>query len=1136
MPTLDELIKSEAMQGCSQKDWDRQRRTAHHFTERFAADYKTQLLADEVGMGKTYVALSVMAHHVFQNSRNNRKVLLITPPSRVLQAKWEQEIRSFDSNYILRKNEKSKRLRPILLESYWDFIENLHDYENQTIERFSESLYRCFLQALFLWGVKNKKTTRRRTPWILLEEFNEYHPDYLEFCSRFSQHALYSYYDRHFPQMVNIIKELNNGERCDNEYKSLIRRFAPDQDSNEANVYLLGMNSLRKPRLDAWQFRRLNTYYTGFLLKNRWQSSRKTVIDFLEQQGLLIERQLYERKTAYYEWISDLSSRDMFGLRGSVEHCTADEQVQSEWNEIHNEIMRKVATTNKLRDFYKRLSSKILKEKLRTAKIGLCVIDEVHNWKNGSNGAEEFRDHYAENIPNKLIMSATPFQIHEDELRNLFSYLDGKRNLSSAALDRIYQGVNLLQTCIDKSSAFQAAWTDLEDADIKVLNNVIEDSRQRKGDTSIMNKLREYPSFSETLSSFIQKASDYKEAVEKLKSELSLFIVRHTKGRMKRDYHIGRSYRTSQLDPAVPCRTSLYSTSGYANTVDAFINFMAIRLDQKIRQDTQAKYETNAHLMGGITSSTAAFRESNQKLCKLKAVSSDTRDYQQLFMRMLDHHDHPKVSATVERVFKNYCEGRKTLVFCERRATLDEIRSELENRIDEFIKNLSNSDNISRETLLRNHVFVDNYWWRSILLTLEPSRKKKLEDMTEKALSNIKKSIEQDLIDQNKAYTPRQILRKADVLLFQQMSKEIAANASYKKALRLFSELGSEYIDNAGTRDIEDSETDAERLHAANVVDNYLSTINIWFGSEDKSAELHKSVWNLLESEAGILIDTYGEESDREQRIASFGGMLVDIMKGLRKIALREDLIALYCSGKQVVDPYLAIQQGFYSKQIGNQTVFSRILMFLKILFESNGSIIMAESTKRRSLWQGMFRREMSVVDVLHGDKDQDARIKLCAAFNSPLQPDILVCTAIGSEGIDLHRQCAEIIHHDLPWNPAKLEQRIGRIDRVGSLAEVSPDRFIQIGIPFLEHNYEKFQYDLLWSRAQRFEILMGEPDFDVNAQDEEKIDEIKDGSSKPTKEQDCDVPDGNAVDIKVAHLPEEVLDYLRIDLSLMGS
>src|SRR5208282_284194 len=56
--------------------------------------------------------------------------------------------------------------------------------------------------------------------------------------------------------------------------------------------------------------------------------------------------------------------------------------------------------------------------------------------------------------------------------------------------------------------------------------------------------------------------------------------------------------------------------------------------------------------------------------------------------------------------------------------------------------------------------------------------------------------------------------------------------------------------------------------------------------------------------------------------------------------------------------------------------------------------------------------------------------------FNTPLLPDILVCTQVGQEAIDLHRHCRHVVHCDLGWNPAAIEQRTGRTDRIGSKAE----------------------------------------------------------------------------------------------------
>jgi hypothetical protein len=49
--------------------------------------------------------------------------------------------------------------------------------------------------------------------------------------------------------------------------------------------------------------------------------------------------------------------------------------------------------------------------------------------------------------------------------------------------------------------------------------------------------------------------------------------------------------------------------------------------------------------------------------------------------------------------------------------------------------------------------------------------------------------------------------------------------------------------------------------------------------------------------------------------------------------------------------------------------------------------------------------------------------------------PTVLLSSEVGSEGIDL-QACRFVINYDLPWNPMRVEQRIGRIDRLGQLAE----------------------------------------------------------------------------------------------------
>ncbi len=67
------------------------------------------------------------------------------------------------------------------------------------------------------------------------------------------------------------------------------------------------------------------------------------------------------------------------------------------------------------------------------------------------------------------------------------------------------------------------------------------------------------------------------------------------------------------------------------------------------------------------------------------------------------------------------------------------------------------------------------------------------------------------------------------------------------------------------------------------------------------------------------------------------------------------------------------------------------------------------------------------------GATPTDRREELKRRFNADPAADplrILICTDAAREGINLQMRCHELVHVDLPWNPARLEQRNGRIDR----------------------------------------------------------------------------------------------------------
>jgi superfamily II DNA or RNA helicase len=73
---------------------------------------------------------------------------------------------------------------------------------------------------------------------------------------------------------------------------------------------------------------------------------------------------------------------------------------------------------------------------------------------------------------------------------------------------------------------------------------------------------------------------------------------------------------------------------------------------------------------------------------------------------------------------------------------------------------------------------------------------------------------------------------------------------------------------------------------------------------------------------------------------------------------------------------------------------------------------------------------------TIHGDVDKDERQQIENQFNHG-EPRLLFATDAASEGIDLQHSCHIMVNYELPWNPNRLEQRIGRIHRYGQDKEV---------------------------------------------------------------------------------------------------
>ena len=105
---------------------------------------------------------------------------------------------------------------------------------------------------------------------------------------------------------------------------------------------------------------------------------------------------------------------------------------------------------------------------------------------------------------------------------------------------------------------------------------------------------------------------------------------------------------------------------------------------------------------------------------------------------------------------------------------------------------------------------------------------------------------------------------------------------------------------------------------------------------------------------------------------------------------------------------------------------------------------------------------------LFHGQMDNRRKDEQIQGFREGR--DILVTTEIGGEGRNL-QFCHQMVNYDLPWNPMRIEQRIGRIHRIGQEKEVIIYNLCATG------SVEDYILEILDKKINMFEMVIGEID-----------------------------------------------------------
>jgi superfamily II DNA or RNA helicase len=115
------------------------------------------------------------------------------------------------------------------------------------------------------------------------------------------------------------------------------------------------------------------------------------------------------------------------------------------------------------------------------------------------------------------------------------------------------------------------------------------------------------------------------------------------------------------------------------------------------------------------------------------------------------------------------------------------------------------------------------------------------------------------------------------------------------------------------------------------------------------------------------------------------------------------------------------------------------------------------------------WKKRHEGTDAISGSKTADMKAAIVEAFRE--HKTILIATESGAEGINL-QFCSLLMNFDLPWNPQRVEQRIGRCHRYGQLIDVLVVNFLN-----LKNRAEERVFELLDKKFRLFDGVFGASD-----------------------------------------------------------
>jgi len=1070
-------------------DCARQTATANAILQRlFAVDPKRRreisILADEVGLGKTYVALAV-AVSILDAIRKNEApsglpsnkpvVLILTPQNDALFNKWCREVESFRRDCAREDGALSwlQIATPIEGSSKSGNVANL----TEQIRKASRKAPMLLLakQSAFGAALADRDWWRWRALAIVFEKFKVSFEDRQRWCRR----VLGSGSQQAVPELLDLRRSYDLWNGADDISPNLYRAF-------------------ERPLEDVKRHGRIE---------------------------------------------KALESADGHRFTKAIDDLTRDALV-SDW-----------------------------------PLLPLVVIDEVHSLKNEYVKARQgLEDLLGGRVSRLLGLSATPFQLRPNELLSVLK-LRGVLSLSPERARALESAALELSDSLTNSKkagdSFRTRWSALRSGDFDALSmqwtahNQSTPDRQRE----VFRALRP-PRVAHALEAAVELSVSNK----RLREHLRPFVIRHMHPRGYRQHFVGRN-----ADRASPGTEHFSWAPGMEVSGDEELSHYLMMRAIALSKDEKGLPGLGAELTGSyrhLVETSAVWRR------LAEADNPVLREYRHVLDAAIGKRRggndpdvrHRKVQATVKQVLECFKKGQKTLIFCVFTKTAETLRDQIQQSVDEFLAQ-------QREKLFGDETALANFRRRFFnrqeplfsLIQDHPLLGASLRDrgvgipsalaLPEDALNLVATLLYEKGHPPDVEKPDRRLLLAATehVAIGQWLDEPEGAEwlRGEQGVLRNCPELidqisAPSWLESRGQLSRGRRSSQALRILDPEAHSRAKDPLDVETGDEGirpvggklaKKAAIDAWVRRLREDAVGEVVAPYFQAGvcakanmrlpllvRHHQKSLAELNLRSGIVAGqvFRRVLMAEEFLLRYLSDveKDNAERWSDYLANRYERPLAGhlESLRDRVQAYLETLVRG----------QLNDALMGGYEHAAENRNVIQLVKGGTSRDRYFLGFNTPYRPEILVSTQVGAEGIDLHRECRHVIHHDLCWNPATIEQRTGRVDRIGSkvererLAHQANERpTLEIVVPYLAATYDERMFGELHRRAQLFEVTMGgdmRVDGRIDPDDEKAEAHRRSHEGIGTESEDLGSEGAEGAGLE---LPSNMVDELRVELSV---